>query len=98
MSAEMVAIFLSVMVWIGMLQQQPWCKLTKSKGILAAGACGVSFDTFRKYITGKDRTKQVIKPRKKLRKNTDKIDVYLLGSIRKQISLWTRGFNDDGAK
>jgi len=94
----MVAMYLCVMVWIGVLVQQEWCQLTKPIGMLAAEACGVKFNTFRKYITGNNLTKKSKKPRKKHVKKTDKIGIYLLAEIRVQISRWNRGENDDGSK
>ena len=98
MSAEMVTMFLSVREWIAKLQQQSWSKLTESCGLLAAKACGLKFNTFRKYITGNDRQKTVKIVKKRYASKTQKIDVELLASIRVQISRWNRGQSDDGTR
>jgi hypothetical protein len=72
--------------------------LINRTGILAADACGVKFETFKRYISGQDRQKSAKPARKKYVKKTDKMDVELLASIRVQISRWNRGQNDDGSK
>ena len=63
-----VGIFVTVTDFFKDLLEQPWFKLRKQAGILAAEATGLAYNTYGKYLNGKKSVPAPEKSRKKPKK------------------------------
>ena len=88
------AIFCYVTKFFSVLIDEGKLKLRENAGILAARACGLAYNTYRRYLGGKTElpAPDNVKNKRKERRDT-KIDPDLYAKIRGQIRRWNDGFD-----
>ena len=91
---DKAAIFCNVTSFFSVLIDEGKLKLRENAGILAARACGLAYNTYRRYLGGKTElpAPDNVKNKRKERRDT-KIDPDLYAKIRDQIRRWNDGFD-----